>query len=175
MNLINIGSKTFKNYYNYFAKSSADSVNIAKRASKIYGMNPVQSAYVQSKAAVNGACKPFVQKAKDNSYSLDTLTNMIKTVKRKGLSSSKDCVGNAFKELSGINDVKAAINNQGTVGGIKEIFKTATRLVSSGGLFVAGAISPIPCGSVLGWVVGEKITEKCLGKPFTKQIQKLIK
>ena len=175
MNLAKIGSQSLKEYYNCFAKSSADSVNIAKRASKIYGMNSVQSAYVQSKAAVNGLCKPFVQKARDNSYSLDALTTMIKTVKRKGISSSKDCVERAFKELAGVNDVKAAMSNQGTVGGIKEILKTATRLVSSGGLFVAGAISPIPCGSVLGWVVGEKITEKCLGKPFTKQIQKLIK
>lgn len=153
------------------AKSSADYKAVAQRAAQMKDLNPANTFLLKQKCSVLGAVRPVMKKVQENSDSFNLAIETVKDVKRKGVKNSKPIIKGAFKELVGINDVKAATLEGGKAKGVLEGVKAATRLLSTLGLFVAGNLVPVPGASIAGWVAGEKITEKCLGKPYTKKIK----
>ena len=157
------------------AKSSSDYCKVAQRAAQIKGVSPARTNVAKAKASVVGAFRPVIKTVKENSDSFDTVINTLGHIKRKGFKQAKPTIQEALKNISGINDIKMATKEKGVIRGIAETGKAITRLASTLGLFVAGNFVPVPGASVVGWVAGEKITEKCLGKPFTKQMQKIIR
>ena len=160
-------------------------------------LTPLQLSVAKIKGAIGGAFKPITEKLVELSPSFQTLMNVLKKVKRNvriavnktvsenpdaskmkakinGIKKSKPVLKNALHEIVGVYDIEAAIVKKGDIAGIKEAGKAVARMTSSLGLFAIGNFVPVPGASVVGWVAGEKLIEKCLGKPFTKQAKNII-
>ena len=177
--------------------SSVEGKNIAKRAGQLQNLNTAQMGIAQSKGFVTGAFKPLMTSLSSMSPSVETLTGTYRRVQRNmkiavnraiaenpeasqtkaridGIKKSKPTLVEAINEITGVNDIDAAIIKEGNVAGVKEAGKAAARLASSLSLFILGNFVPVPGMNIAGWLAGEKATELVLGKPFTKNIKKMM-
>lgn len=74
--------------------------------------------------------------------------------------------------LGEIPNVYRAVRDKGVVQGLKEVGKTATRLTTGAICAAIGsALIPIPLvGSMAGWMLGDWIGSKIVGKSYSEQI-----
>ena len=165
-------------------QASAQRAEASKRAASIQNLSSTKKQFAKSKGYIFGAFKPIMDKLEEMSDNVNVISKTLKKIKRnvnknsstiKGVKESSPEIKSAIKELSGINDVKAATEKGGITKGAIEAGKAAVRVSSSTALFVAGNFVPVPGASVVGWLAGEKLSNFLLGKPFTKQVSKMIK
>lgn len=71
--------------------------------------------------------------------------------------------------LMEIPNVWTAVKEKGVFQGVKEILKFGARMTTAGLGSAIGAASPIPGGSLIGWVAGEWLASKIVGKSYTEQ------
>lgn len=187
---------------NAVKKSTHNGVQIAHRTSEIKGLSKFSRKALQYRTAITHAMEPFIKWASEISESTKTIVETGKTIGkninksvaratsknpksskfvagvRGGYKSLPD-VGDALLSVSGINDVKAAKKAAGTIAGVKEAGKSALRVTSSATLAAAGTVVPVPGLSVAGWLVGEKLANSIVGKPYTikypKESEKVLK
>lgn len=175
-------------------KSASHRKDVVERAAKIYNYSPTKTKVKKVTGGIAGYVAPVLKKIKAESQSLGALTEGYSAVSRnvkiakraakrdgtstisatiKGVKDSKGAITHSLGELVGVNDVMMAKEHAGTVRAVLEGGKSAFRLISSGALSAACLPVPIPGAVVGGWFAGEKLAEKLLGKPFSKQIAKL--
>lgn len=101
----------------------------------------------------------------------------------KSGSGIKDKFGKLFKNLGSkmsflmaaslmlfeVPNVFTAIKEKGLFQGVKEVLKFGIRMTTAGLGAAIGAASPIPCGSLIGWMAGEWIASRIVGKSYTEQ------
>ena len=188
MNIVSSITKSYK----LITESAKSGREVAKRAASIHGASKAETTIAKGRGAISGALSPVLSGVTSVSDTFGTVSKTSKQIGRnirktksrnsgKGLKSTIEGIKNsapeiktALKDIAGVNDIKAATEAGGAAKGVVEAGKAITRLVSTLALAAAGTVAPIPGGSVLGWVAGEKIATTCLGKPFTKQAKKLI-
>ena len=175
MTIVNSMVKPVIKNYKKLSQSAQAQRQVAQRASQMYGLNKTKAAIAKGKASITGALTPVVDKIISASDSFGIVAKTLGTMKRKGIKKAKPDIKEAVKEITGVNDIKAATQSGGAVKGAMESGKAATRLATTLGFFVAGNFVPLPGASIIGWVAGEKLANFLLGKPFTKQAKNLIK
>lgn len=178
--------------------SSLHSANVARRASRIHEAGSVRTKIAAGTGYVSGAVQPVVNGLSNCSDSIGVITDTIKKVSRKmraskntalsedpkasalkagmkGLKQATPELKSALKEITGVNDIKAAKKEKGTITGVKETAKAAARVSLSSLLYVAGSFIPVPGTGLAGYILGEKVVNTVLGKPFTKIASKIKK
>ena len=179
------------------SQSSSHYGEVAERAARMQNINPPCKNVAVLKGYIIGAFNPIIEKMNGLSDSFSIVTKTLKHVsktvnktvgktleenpdaskfnaKMTGIKESMPVIKDALKEVGGVNDVKAATAAGGKVKGAIEAGKAAVRVTSSTGLAVVGTFVPVPGATVAGWLAGEKLTNACLGKPFTKQAKNVI-
>lgn len=68
-------------------------------------------------------------------------------------------------------NVFTAIKEKGLFQGVKEVLKFGARMTTAGLGSAIGAALPIPGGSLIGWMAGEWLASKVVGKSYTEQKQ----
>lgn len=175
-------------------ESANHRVDVVERAAEIYNYSPTKKSVKKLTGRISGYFAPIMAKIKRESPTASAISSTYKEVstniakaKRtasetgesrikgafKGIGQSKSALTNGLKEIAGINDVILAKQEAGTKQAILESGKSALRLTTSAILSAICTPVPIPGAMVGGWVAGEKITEKLVGKPFSQQIAKL--
>lgn len=186
--------KTMQNACREVLQKSRTTAAAANRVANMQKLSYVKKTYARGKGYFIGGCKPVVDGLCDMSDNIDVIRGTVKKVQKKirnvskkdidksgfsatldGIRESAPEIKAALKEIIGANDVKAATEQGGILLGAKEAGKAAIRVVSSTALFIAGNLVPVPASSVAGWIAGERIANTIMGKPFTKQIGKVIK
>lgn len=71
--------------------------------------------------------------------------------------------------LMEIPNVWTATKEQGISQGVKEVLKFGARMTTAGLGSAIGAATPIPGGSLIGWMVGEWVASRIVGKSYTEQ------
>ena len=66
-------------------------------------------------------------------------------------------------------NVYTAVKEKGIFQGVKEVLKFGARMTTAGLGSAIGAALPIPGGSLIGWMVGEWIASRIVGKRYTDQ------
>lgn len=66
-------------------------------------------------------------------------------------------------------NVITAIKEKGLVQGVKEVLKFGARMTTAGLGSAIGAALPIPGGSLIGWIAGEWLASRVVGKSYTEQ------
>ena len=66
-------------------------------------------------------------------------------------------------------NVYTAIKEKGIFQGVKEVLKFGARMTTAGLGSAIGAALPIPGGSIIGWMAGEWIASRIVGKSYTEQ------
>lgn len=138
--------------------------------------------------------KTVLKKVKTDSPSISGISNTVSAIKKNvsnaknapennglssirktlmGLKNSKSEVTHSLGDIVGVNDVILAKQEAGLGRAILEGGKAALRILASSALGGACVPIPIPGAMVGGWFAGEKLVEKIVGKPFSKQISKL--
>ncbi len=167
---------------------------IVERASQIYGYSSTQTKVKKVSSAITGYIAPILKKVKEESPSITGLTETFSAIKKnisrakkapeneglsnirktlRGLKNSKGEVAHSLGDVIGVNDVILAKQEAGTTKAVLEGGKSALRVLLSTALGGACVPLPVPGAMVGGWFAGEKIAEKIVGKPFSKQIAKL--
>lgn len=87
----------------------------------------------------------------------------------KGIGKKLPFVFAALMVLSEIPNIITATKEQGIVQGIKETIKPVVRLAGAGvGAAIGSAVAP-GLGSLVGWVAGEWLAGKVVGKSYSEQ------
>lgn len=175
-------------------ESAAQRQTVVERAAQIYNYCPTKTKVKKFTSGIAGYVAPVLKKAKEDSPSLSALTETISALRQsiskakrapeneglsnirktlQGIKNSKNEVGHSLGGVIGVNDIVLAKEQAGTGRAILEGGKSALRVLTSGALSAACIPVPIPGAIIGGWFAGEKIVEKIVGKPFSKQIQKL--
>lgn len=87
----------------------------------------------------------------------------------KNLGSKMPFIMSASWILFELPNVWTATKEQGVFQGAKEVLKFGARMTTAGLGAAIGAATPIPGGSFIGWMVGEWIASKIVGKSYTEQ------
>lgn len=66
-------------------------------------------------------------------------------------------------------NVYTAVKEKGIFQGVKEVLKFGARMTTAGLGSAIGAALPIPGGSFIGWIAGEWIASRIVGKSYTEQ------
>ena len=66
-------------------------------------------------------------------------------------------------------NVFTAIKEKGLFQGVKEVLKFGARMTTAGLGSAIGAALPIPGGSLIGWIAGEWLASRIVGKSYTEQ------
>lgn len=185
----NITNKTHS-----LCESSKQRRAVVERAAQMYNYSPTKTKVQKITSGVAGYIAPIVKKVKEASPSLSALTDTISAVKHniskakkapeneglstvkktiKGIAGSRKDVGRSLGKVIGVEDIKLAKQEAGTTRAVLEGGKSALRVVTSGTLSALCTPVPIPGAMIGGWVAGEKLVEKIVGKPFSKQIKNL--
>ncbi|MCM1264785.1 MAG: hypothetical protein NC200_01180 [Candidatus Gastranaerophilales bacterium] len=169
---------------------------VASRTAQIHNLSQAQSNILKDKGWIIGLFRPIFRKLVNISDSFSVLSSTMQSTSRnirkavcvakeenpdaskikakiQGVKESIPEIKKALKEISGINDVKAATQAEGKLRGTIEAGKAFARTASIASFSTIGTLIPIPGGTILGWLGGEKLADLCLGKPFTKQIKNL--
>lgn len=173
------------------ADSSSHGADVARRASRIHDAETVRTRVAEGTGYVSGAIKPVMDGLSSCSDSIGVISDTVKKVSRnvraskntalsenpnassikaklEGLKKSAPEIKSALKEITGVNDIKAAKHEKGTIAGVKETAKAFARVSLSGILYVAGNFVPVPGTGLAGYILGEKVANTVFGKPFTK-------
>lgn len=193
MNITNICSN-ISNKTKVLRESAAHKQAIVERASQIYHYSPTTTKVKKVTSGIAGYIAPVLKKVKEESPSLAGITETCSAIKKnisqakkapenvglsgikktlKGLKNAKSDVSHSLGDVIGINDIILAKEQGGTSKAILEGGKSALRVLLSTALGGACVPLPIPGAMVGGWFAGEKIAEKIVGKPLSKQIAKL--
>ena len=186
----NITSKT-----RVLRESAAHRQEVVERASQIYNYGPTKTKVTKVTSGITGYISPVIKKVKEESPSLTAITDTVRIIRQnvskakkapenkdlsfvkktiKGLKSSKSELGESLSEVVGINDVRLAKEHAGIGRAILEGGKSALRFLTSGALSAICLPVPIPGAMIGGWLVGEKLVNTIVGKPFSKQIAKQL-
>ena len=87
----------------------------------------------------------------------------------KNFGSKMPFIMSAIWILTEVPNVWTATKEQGIFQGAKEILKFGARMTTAGLGSAIGAALPIPFGSLIGWVAGEWIASRIVGKTYTEQ------
>ena len=87
----------------------------------------------------------------------------------KNMGSKMPFIMSASWMLMEIPNVWTATKEQGIFQGVKEVLKFGARMTTAGLGSAIGAASPIPGGSFIGWMAGEWLASKIVGKSYTEQ------
>lgn len=87
----------------------------------------------------------------------------------KNLGSKMSFIGAALFMLWEVPNIYTAVKEKGIFQGAKEVLKFGARMTTAGLGAAIGLASPIPCGSLIGWIAGEWIGKRIFGKPYTEQ------
>lgn len=173
-NIVNSITNEIRGTYETVAKSSNEYKAVAQRSAELQKLGVSKTRIAVGKGYLIGAFRPIINKLNSSSDSFDLLTKTYKKVRRNGVKNSAPEIKNALKELSGVYDVKSATETEGKIAGIKEAGKAGVRLISSISLFTIGNFIPVLGASAAGWIAGEKLAEKIIGKPYTKKLKNLL-
>lgn len=193
MNVGKIGT-TIAKKTEVLRNSAAERQAVVERASQIYNYGPTKTKVKKVTSGIAGYIAPILRKIKEESPSLSGLTETFSAIKKniakakidpennglsgvrktiKGLKNAKGEVAHSLGDVVGVNDVILAKEQGGTSKAILEGGKSALRVLLSSALGGACVPLPIPGAMVGGWFAGEKIAEKIVGKPISKQLGKL--
>lgn len=87
----------------------------------------------------------------------------------KNLGSKMPFIMSATWMLMEAPNVYTAIKEQGLFQGVKEVLKFGARMTTAGLGSAIGSAIPIPGGSIIGWMVGEWVASRIVGKSYTEQ------
>ncbi len=87
----------------------------------------------------------------------------------KNLGSKMPFIMSASWMLMEIPNVWTAVKEKGIFQGAAEILKFGARMTTAGLGSAIGAASPIPGGSLIGWMAGEWLASRIVGKSYTEQ------
>lgn len=183
---------------NSVTQSATSYKEVAARAAEIHNLPASKANILKGKGWIIGLLKPIIKKLSNFSDNFQLLSETMKSTARNihksvrraqtdtpevsklqarinGIKESIPEIKNALNEISGINDIKAATQAGGTIKGSVEAGKAIVRNASITGMATLGTLTPLPGGTLIGWVAGEKLAELCVGKPFTKQAKNLAK
>lgn len=185
---------SFKTYNRILTDCASHRKDVVERASQIYNYSPTKTKVKKFTGGIVGYIAPVLKKMKSESQTFGALSEGCSTVSRNitiakrtaqrdgtssisatinGIKDSKEALKRSLGELVGVNDVMLAKQHAGTGRAVLEGGKSALRLAASGTLSAACIPIPIPGAFIGGWFAGEKLVEKLVGKPFSKQIAKL--
>lgn len=87
----------------------------------------------------------------------------------KSLGSKMPFIMSASWMLMEIPNVWTATKEKGIFQGVKEVLKFGARMTTAGLGSAIGAALPIPGGSLIGWMAGEWIASRIVGKSYKEQ------
>ena len=87
----------------------------------------------------------------------------------KNLGSKMPFIMSASWILMEAPNVFTAIKEKGLFQGVKEVLKFGARMTTAGLGSAIGAALPIPGGSLIGWIAGEWLASRIVGKSYTEQ------
>jgi hypothetical protein len=87
----------------------------------------------------------------------------------KNLGSKMPFIMSASWILMEIPNVWTATKEKGIFQGAAEVLKFGARMTTAGLGSAIGAALPIPGGSIIGWIAGEWIASRIVGKSYTEQ------
>jgi len=87
----------------------------------------------------------------------------------KNLGSKMPFIMSAMWMVMEAPNVYTAVKEKGIFQGVKEVLKFGARMTTAGLGSAIGAASPIPGGSLIGWMAGEWLASKIVGKAYTEQ------
>lgn len=198
MRVVNNIIKPIANGFVTVADSSSHRADVARRASHIYDAGAVRTRIAEGSGYISGAVKPVVDGLSSCSDSIGVISDAIHKVSRKmrvcknrtkqenpnasalkanirGLKQSAPEIKEALNEVMGVNDVRVAKQEKGVIAGVKETGKAVTRVALSGLLYAAGSFIPVPGTGLAGYILGEKVANTVLGKPYTKIAKNIAK
>ena len=115
-----------------------------------------------------GNCKKFFPEAISAFKSGTGLKGKF-TALFKNLGSKMPFIMSASWMLMEVPNVWTAVKEKGVFQGVKEVLKFGARMTTAGLGSAIGAASPIPGGSIIGWMAGEWIASRIVGKSYTEQ------
>ena len=181
----------FKSVGNIIKQQRKEGLCIAKRVSQIKKLNKPETKIVEFKAVVRNVVKPFFDWASSKSDTVNVIKNTANKVKRninkhvgravtanpnaskiiagvKGVDASLPVLGSAALVVTGVQDIKDAKKDKGTMAGVKEAGKSFVRVVASAACATAGALLvPVPGMATAGWLAGETIAKLTVGKSYS--------
>ena len=87
----------------------------------------------------------------------------------KNLGSKMPFIMSASWMLFELPNIYTAVKEKGVFQGAKEVLKFGARMTTAGLGSAIGAALPIPGGSLIGWMAGEWIASRIVGKSYTEQ------
>lgn len=87
----------------------------------------------------------------------------------KNLGSKMPFIMSAMWMVMEAPNVYTAVKEKGIFQGVKEVLKFGARMTTAGLGSAIGAALPIPLGSLIGWMAGEWIASRIVGKSYTEQ------
>ncbi len=186
--LFNYGKRAVKAYpYMVFGNSSHTFVNAVKNAPvkdalKIGG-RAVEAEIAATKAAQGGFFKAALKSVKNIPRTLAVYTKRGSRLAKaagksgiwggikgffKGVGKKMPLIGNILLVASYVPNIITATKEQGIGAGVKETLKSAAGL---GGAAIGAAVGGLlgPVGSLVGFVAGEWLTSKIVGKSYTEK------
>lgn len=87
----------------------------------------------------------------------------------KGIGKKMPIIGNLLLVAFELPNIFNAIKDEGLIQGGKEIFKTGTRLTAASLASAIGAAAAGPIGGIAGFIIGDWLASKVVGKSYTEQ------
>lgn|SRR5574344_195257 len=87
----------------------------------------------------------------------------------KGIGKKMPFIASALLVIGELPNIFTAIKEKGLVQGLKETAKTGARLAGGATCAAIGSAICPGIGSLIGWVVGDWLTSKIVGKSYTEQ------
>ncbi len=158
--------------------SASEAAGAAMKATKGSVFNKAQAGWHALEKAGSGSffkrflgnCKSFIPDAV-KAFKAGSASGLKGGFKGlfKNLGSKMPFIMSASWMLFELPNIYTAVKEKGVFQGAKEVLKFGARMTTAGLGSAIGAALPIPFGSLIGWMAGEWIASRIVGKSYTEQ------